>query len=152
MPLLLLALAAATPAPLDPLRFFAGRTEGVGHLRIVLRHPRPMRVHGVGQAQPDGSLILDQQVEQDGRPAITRRWHLRRIAPGRYAGTLTDARGPVTAALVGDRLHIAYRTQGKVRIEQWLTPAPDGRSAANRLVALRFGIVVARRAATIRSP
>lgn len=147
--LLALALASA-PLHFDPLAFFAGHSEGVGRLRIMLHRGRAVHVAGEGRPQPDGSLVLDQTVAAEGKAITRRRWRLRRIAPGRYAGTLTDARGPVTAETRGDRLHIAYLTAGKVRIEQWLTLAPDGRSAANRLTARRFGVTVARLDETIR--
>lgn len=147
--MLLLALAAATTGPMfDPLRFFAGRTEGRGRLQIVLHRARGVAVHGTGRATESG-FALSQRVEQDGKPATTRQWLLHAVAPGHWAGTLTDAIGPVTAAAQGDQLQIAYRTRGKVRIEQWLTLAPDGRSAHNHLTARRLGIVVARLDETI---
>ena len=146
--MILLALAAA--ASFDPLAFFAGRTEGRATLRIVLHHAKAVRVHGVGSPQPDGSLILDQRVEQDGKPATTRRWHLRRVAPGRYAGTLTDAVGPVTAETQGLRLHIRYRATGGIGIEQWLELGPDGQAADNRLTARKLGVPVARLHEVIR--
>lgn len=145
--MLLLALAAATPV-FDPLRFFAGHTEGRGRLRIVLHPPREVRVHGTGRPGP-GGLVLTQSVEQQGKPVATRAWVLREVTPGRWAGTLTDAAGPVSAQASGNRLHIAYRTRGKVRVEQWLTLAADGRSARNQLTARRLGIVVARLDETI---
>jgi hypothetical protein len=146
--MILLALAAT--ASFDPLAFFAGRTEGRATLRIALHRRRAVRVHGVGTPQPDGSLILDQQVEQEGKPATSRRWHLSRVGPGRYAGTLTDAVGPVTAETVGARLHIRYRTKGKIGIEQWLALGPDGQAADNRLTARKLGVPVARLHETIR--
>ena len=145
-PMSMLALAAAVS--FDPLRFFAGRTEGVGRFRAMFHRPREVRVHGVGQVLPDG-LALAQRVEPAGKPATTRSWLLRQTGPGRYAGTLSDAVGPVTAETRGNRLHIAYRTAHRFRIEQWLTLAPDGRSATNRLVARRMGVVVARLDETI---
>lgn len=145
--MILLALAAT--AAFDPLRFFTGRTEGRAQLKIVLHHARAVRVHGTGRPQPDGSLFLDQIVEQEGKSATKRQWRLRAIAPGRYTGSLTDAMGPVSAETVGGRLHIRYRTKGKIGIEQWLTLAPDGRSADNRLTARRFGVPVARLHETI---
>lgn len=146
---MLIVLALAAAASFDPLAFFAGRTEGAATLRIILHHPRAVHVHGTGRPTADG-LILDQRVEQEGKPATTRRWVLRRVAPGRYTGTLTGARGPVTAETLGDRLHIAYRTAGKIRIEQWLTLGPDGQSARNHLTARRLGVVVGRLDETIR--
>ena len=145
--MLVLALAAA--ASLDPLLFFEGRTEGTGRLRAMFHRPRMVRVHGIGERIPDG-LALSQTVEQEGKPTTTRRWLLRRVGPARYAGTLSDANGPFAADVQGNVLHIAYRTKSRFRIDQWITPAPDGRSAANRLVARRMGVVVARLDETIR--
>ena len=145
--MLLLALAAT--ASFDPLRFFAGRTEGRATLRILLHHARGVRVHGEGRLQTDGSLILDQRVEQEGKAATTRQWVLRRVAPGRYTGTLTDATGPVSAETDGPRLHIRYRASGGVGIEQWLLLSPDSRTADNRLTARKFGVPVARLHETI---
>ena len=147
-PLMLLLLAAAV-ASFDPLAFFAGRTEGRASLRVIFHRAHAVRVHGHGRPQPDGSLVLDQMVEEEGKPATTRAWRLRRVAPGRYTGTLTDAVGPVTADTIGDRLHIRYRAKGKIAIEQWLRLSPDGRSADNRLTARRLGIPVARLHETI---
>ena len=144
----MLILALAASASFDPLTFFAGRTEGRGHLKIVMRATRDVRVHGTGRPGPHG-LTLTQRVEQEGRPASVRTWVLRRVAPGRYTGTLTDAAGPVTAETSGNRLHIAYTTPSHVNIEQWLTLTPDGRVAHNVLTARRFGITVARLHETI---
>ena len=144
--MILLALAAT--ASFDPIRFFAGRTEGIGRLRIMLHAPRAVRVHGTG-TPADGGLSLRQSVEQDGKPAIVRRWALRRLAPGRYTGTLTGSHGPVAAWASGDTLHIAYRGPSGTRIEQRLVLAPDGRSAQNRLTVRRVWIVVARPDETI---
>lgn len=146
--LVALALAAAPPA-FDPLRFFAGRTEGTGRLHIVMRHPRTVRVHGRGRVQ-GGELVLAQTVDEAGAPLRSREWRIRQIAPGRYAGTLSDAHGPVTGEASGDTLNLRYKAKGGVAIEQRLRLAPDGRSAANRLVARKLGIVVARLDETIR--
>lgn len=144
--MLLLALAAA--ASFDPLVFFSGRTEGRGQLKIVLHATRGVRVHGIGTPTRDG-LVLVQRVEQEGKPATTRRWTLRRTGPGRYAGTLTDAAGPVSVEARGDRLHIRYVTPAHVQFEQWLTLSRDGRVADNVLTAKRFGLTVGRLHETI---
>lgn len=135
-------LAAAAPA-FDPLRFFAGLTRGDGQLKVILRHRVAVSVAGRGTVQPDGSLVLDQTVAEGTKPTRTRRWHLRRISPGHYMGTLTDARGPVTAEAEGPRLHLAFTTPSGFKVQQWLTLAPDGRSADNVLRASRLGVTVA---------
>lgn len=145
------AVPAAAPAPVfDPLVFFAGRTEGTAKLKIVLRAPRAVRVEGAGRVEPDGTLVLDQMVAQEGKPATRRQWRIRRVGPTTYAGTLSDAIGPVAGQVTGNRLHLGFTMNGGFRTDQWLTLSPDGRSAANLLTAKRFGVTVARLDETIR--
>lgn len=127
----------------DPIAFFAGRTEGRGRLKVILRRGRAIHVRGSGRVEPDGTLVLDQVVRQGDAAPQPRRWRIRRVAPGRYAGTLTDARGPVAIEAQGDRLTIRFTIGGGVGVEQRLVLAPDGRSARNRLVARRFGVTLA---------
>lgn len=137
-----LLLAAATPT-FDPMRFFAGQTRGAGKLKVVLRPHVPVSVRGNGRLEPDGTLVLDQLVVEGDKPPRTRQWRLTRVRPGRYEGTLTDARGKVVADAEGPVLHLSFTTADKFQVQQWLTLAADGRSAANHLQARRFGIVVA---------
>ena len=155
LPLLLAGCAGSRPpvtagAPaFDPIAFFDGRTRGSGELSIILRQPRPITVEGEGRVRSDGTLVLRQRVEEQGRRARTRRWEIRRVGPASYAGTLTDASGPVRAEARGNTLRIRYPSpQGQV--EQWLALSPDGRSATNRLTVRRFGVVVATVDETIR--
>lgn len=155
--LLALSLAAcagspppAAPGPaFDPIAFFDGRTVGSGELNIVLRQPRPIAVQGTGRVRRDGTLVLSQRIEEEGRPARTRRWEIRRLGLTTYTGTLTDATGPVRAEARGNRLRISYGSRAG-DVEQWLTLAPDGRSAQNRLIVKRLGVVIARVEETIR--
>ena len=140
--LLSLALAAAVPA-FDPLRFFAGETRGTAQLKVILRTARPVTVRGTGRIDRDGVLTLDQIVTEADKPPRPRHWRLRRIAPGRYTGTLTDARGPVSGWVDGRTLRLAFTSTGGFRVCQTLTLQPDGRTLANRLEARRFGIRLA---------
>jgi hypothetical protein len=141
---MLLAVMLAASAPdFDPLRFFAGQTRGEAQLKVVLRARTPVSVRGTGALQPDGSLLLDQTVTEGDKPPRERHWRLRRVAPGRYTGTLTDARGPVQGIVTGNRMQLRFVSNDGFRIRQSLTLAPDGHSVANRLVAKRFGIAVA---------
>lgn len=141
--------AAAGPR-FDAIRFFTGATQGRGRLRIMLHHARAVRVQGTGHLDPDGTLVLDQRVEQEGQAPTTRRWRIREDAPDHFVGTLSDATGPVTGETQGNRLHLSYRSKGNVRIDQWLDLSPDGRSAQNRLVAHKLGLAVAHLDETIR--
>lgn len=145
------AVPAAGPAPVfDPLVFFAGRTEGAATLKIVMRASRAVRVQGSGRVEPDGTLVLDQLVAQEGKPATRRRWRIRRTGPASYGGTLSDAVGPIAGEVDGNRLHLRFTMKGGLATDQWLTLSPDGRSAANLLTARKFGVVVARLDETIR--
>ncbi|WP_375429242.1 DUF3833 family protein [uncultured Sphingomonas sp.] len=145
------AIPAAAPAPtFDPATFFAGRTEGTATLKIIMRAARAVRVQGTGRVAPDGTLVLDQIVAQEGQPVTKRQWRIRRTGPKTYAGTLSDAVGPIAGEVTGNRLHLSFRMKGGIATEQRLTLGPDGRSATNILTARKFGVTVARLTETIR--
>lgn len=157
-PLVLAACIASTSATAEeraapafsPLRFFAGRTEGHGEVKIVFKSPHGVRVHGRGRIEPDGALVLVQDVEEEGSPPRRRSWHIRETAPGRFAGTLSDATGPVRLEVIDGRFHIKFRMKGGLGIEQWLTAAPGGQSVHNSMVIRKFVIAVAKLEETIR--
>ncbi len=133
----------AAPAPVfDPIAFFAGPTEGTGSLKIVLQPRRTTLVEGHGRVT-GRTIELDQTVRQGDKPPAHRTWVLRETAPGRYAGTLTDASGPVTGEVTGNRLHLAFPMKGGLRAQQWLYLEPGGQTARNRMVVSKFGIAVA---------
>lgn len=132
------------PTPVfDPVAFFAGETEGRGTLTIVLRRPQPTLVEGRGTVAPNGTLTLEQEVSRGGRAPTHRTWRLHRIGADRYAGSLTDATGPVVAEVAGNRLHIGFAMKGGLRAQQWLYLAADGKSARNRMVITKVGVPVA---------
>ena len=136
--------APVAPRPrFDAIAFFTGATIGAGSLRIALHHRATTLVHGSGHLDPDGILVLVQRVDQSGKAPRTRTWRIREIAPGRYAGTLTDASGPVSGESEGDRLHLRFRMKGGLDAQQWLTLAPDGQSAHNIMVVRKLGLPVA---------
>jgi hypothetical protein len=141
---------AAPAAAFPVLRFFEGRTEGTGRLKVLLRSAETVGVASFGRVAEDGTLLLAQTVSEGGKAPRTREWRIRETAPGRYSGSLTDAIGPVTGETVGDRLRLRYRMKGDLRVEQWLTLAPGGRAASNRLVVRKFGLTVATLDETIR--
>jgi hypothetical protein len=150
-PILLAAAAApAQPGAFPMIRFFEGRTEGKGTLKVALSGPRALAVQSRGQMQRDGTLVLRQTIEESGKAPRNREWRIREVAPGRYAGTLTDATGPVTGETQGNRVRIRYRMKGGLDVEQWLTPAPGGRSARNSMTIRKFGLTFASVEETIR--
>lgn len=142
-----LALASSGPAqtlrPFDPVAFFTGVTEGRGELRQLLGKAQKTSTHSVGRVDKDGWLILDQKVMVEGDPVRQRRWRLKQTAPGKYRGTLSDAKGPVEVDMRGGQVHIRYVMKGNIKVEQELSPQPGGRSVINRGTFRKFGMKVA---------
>lgn len=148
--LLLAAAPSLPPAPrFDALAFFEGESRGEGRLKVATRAGRLVHVRSSGHREGD-TLVLDQRVNAEGAPPRERSWRIREVAPGRYAGTLSDAAGPVSGETRGDRLHLSFRMKGGLKADQWLTLAPDGQSAHNVMKVRKFGIVIATLDETIR--
>jgi hypothetical protein len=152
-PVFLLASASAAMSmsmPVDPLRFFVGRTESVGRVKVMFQKNYATHSTGVGRIEPDGSLILVQQVFDDGKPPHERRWRIRQIAPGRYTGSMTEAVGPVTIDKVGNGYRFRFAIGGRLSVEQLMAPLPGGRIASSRVKVRKFGMVVATTDGTVR--
>lgn len=151
LPLVALLLLSAAPPPAPgPEAFFVGRTEGAGSVHIVLSGRHAVRDHGRGHMDRGGALVLEQVVEEEGKPPRTRSWRLVRIGPDRFAGTISDARGQVSGEVVGNVLHLSYRSVEGPSVEQWVTIHASGRTAQNHMVFRRFGFTVATLDAVIR--
>lgn len=133
--------SAAAPSPLES--FFVGGTEGSGKVDVILSGSHEMRDRSRGHRDASGALILDQIVEEQGKPARRRSWRLSRSGANRVTGTISDARGPVAGEIDGDSLHLRYRLNEGPTVEQWITLRPGGRSASNRMTFRRFGLKVA---------
>ena len=143
------ASSAASLPQLDPLRFFEGRTETEGLIKVVFQKPYRGRSIGQGKIEPDGSLTLVQRVLDEGKPPHERRWSVRQTGPGRYTGTMSDATGPVKIEKVGARYRFRFTMQ-KMAVDEWLTPMADGKSAKINTQVRRFGLIVATTEGTIR--
>ena len=138
---------ARTPR-FDPIAFFTGTTEGRGSLKVMFRARQQTLVMGQGRTTSDGDIVLDQQVRR-GSVSARRTWRLRRTGADRYAGTLSDASGPVLGTVAGNCLHLTFAMKGGLRAEQWLYLQPDGQTARNRMVVTMLGVPVARLDETI---
>ena len=150
-PALLLAspLASAEP-PLDPLRFFEGRTVTEGTVKVMFHKPYKTHSTGNGRIEQDGSLTLVQHVVDEGKPAHDRRWHVRRTGPDEFTASMSQAIGPVTIDRVGDDYRFRFKMKGNLRAEQILHPLPGGRSAKSSLRVRRLGVVVATTTGVVR--
>ena len=137
-----LSLSVPAEAAFNPVDFFRGRTHGDSQLKVIFQAPKTIKVDSVGRSEPDGSLVLEQVINEPGKPPRTRYWRLRETGPGRFAGTLTDAAGAVRIDLLGERLRIRYKGKDHLNFEQWLTPTGP-RTVSNRMKVKRFGIIVA---------
>ena len=148
---LLLIAAAQAAAPGAALEnFFIGRTEGQGVANVVLAGRHGVRDRARGWRDRAGTLVLDQVVEEEGKPARRRVWRLARAGGNRIGGTISDARGQVAGEVTGNTLHLRYRLAEGPSVEQWITLQPGGRTATNRMTFRRFGVRVATVNSTIR--
>jgi hypothetical protein len=148
--LLSAAPVAFAAQPIDPLRFFEGRTEVEGTVKVMFR--KAYRTHSIGHGVigRDGSLTLVQEVKDEGKPLRERRWNVRSVGSGRFSAMMSEAVGPVTIERAGDHYLFRYRMKGNLKVEQMLTPLADGRSASNTGKVRRLGIVVATTTGIIR--
>jgi hypothetical protein len=137
------ATAAAANFSADPMHFFVGHTETVGQVKVLFHKGYATRSTGQGRIQPDGSLLLVQQVFDAGKPPHERRWRVRQTGPGRYTGTMTEAVGPVTIERIGDRYRFRFRMDGRLSVEQLLVPLAGGRAASSSVKIRKFGLIVA---------
>lgn len=142
----------AKPAPLFKAEeFFLGRTEGKGTIKGPLSRRTTLNEIGIGRIDHDGTLVLDQRVQREGQPVETRQWRFRKLRDGSYGGSLSDARGPITAEVNGNCLHLKYTiAKGNYGTEQYVYLQPDGRVAINRMIIRKFGLTVATVEETIR--
>ena len=122
----------------------------VSTVNLITKKPYRGRTVGHGRIEKDGSLVLIQRVEDQGQRPYQRRWHMRQVGPGRYSGTMTEAKGPVTAEEVRGRYRFRFRMKGGVSIEQWLTPLAGGRAALSAITIRKLGMKVGSSTGTIR--
>ena len=149
-PLALAACSASDPTTpaagsrtLDPVAYFTGQLEGRATLNKLIGDSETILVHSTGRGDGKGGVLLDQRIEEQGKPARTRHWHLVHAGPGRLTGTLTDASGPVEASYGNGRLDIAYPMKGGLKASQVLILRADGKTLDNRLTVTKLGIQLA---------
>lgn len=122
----------------------------VSTVKLVAKKPYRSRTLGRGEIRSDGSLHLVQRVQDEGRRAYDRHWRMRRVGDGQFAGTMSEAKGPVTVQEVSGRYRFRFKMKGNISIEQWLTPLPDGKSARSHITIRKLGLKVGNSDGTIR--
>jgi hypothetical protein len=144
-----LAMAAPASAAFDPVAFFKGKTHGEGQAKVILKPSKSVSVDSEGHVEPDGTLVLNQRVLEEGKPPRVRHWRLRKTSPTHFEGSLSDAVGPVVVDLIGDRARVRFSGKNHLKFEQWLTPKSKS-VVLNTMRVKRLGIVVAHFTETIR--
>jgi hypothetical protein len=139
----LMPSAAVADSDRAPLQFFNGKTEMVSMIKVIMRKPFRSRAIGTGRILQDGSLALAQQVFDEGEPTKQRNWKIRQIASGHYAGTMTEAVGPVVVEEVDGKYRFNYKMKGNLAVEQWMTPLAGGNAAKSIVTVRKFGMKVA---------
>jgi uncharacterized protein DUF3833 len=140
---IVLAAGASAQQPFDPVAFFTGPTRGQGELKEMIGKAKRTVTVSVGHVDKDGWLVIDQKVSVAGDPVRQRQWRLKQVAPGKFRGTISDAKGPVEAEVSGQTGRIRYIMKGGIKVEQVLTPLPGGRALDNRATFRKFGVKVA---------
>jgi len=134
--------AADARLAFTPQHAFAGESEGNGSLKMLLGDARAFHVESHGSEQRDATLRLEQRVTFQGEPGRDRVWIITPAGPGQYAGTLTDAAGPVSGCTSGARLSLRYRVKGPFVMHQELELMPDGKTIDNAGVITFLGVPV----------
>ena len=140
---------AAIALALDLTAFFTGRTHAENQLKIVFSSAVPLVVDSVGRIEGREFVLID-TVHEGDKPVRMRKWVTHEVAPGHYAGTLSDATGPVDIIVRGNTATIRYTMNGGLKIEQVMQLQPDGRTLTNHVIARRFGLKFAHVDGTVR--
>ena len=149
-----IALVLAAPAlgekpKLDMVAFFTGRTEADNILRIVFHAASSLIVESVGKMEGNQFVLID-TVHEGTKPPRIRKWVTHEVGPGHYAGTLSDADGPVDIVVSGDTATIRYKMKGGLDVVETMVLQPGGRTMSNQVTVRKFGLKFARVEGTIR--
>jgi hypothetical protein len=146
----LLPSAAVADNTRAPLQFFNGKTEMNSTVKVVMKKPYKSRTLGSGRLNGDGVLALSQMVYDEGRFSVQRNWKIRQVTPGHYAGSMSEAVGPVTVDEVDGRYRFKFKMKGGLAVEQWMTPMPGGNAAKSNVTVRKLGMKVASSTGVIR--
>ena len=146
----LLPASAVADNTKAPLQFFSGKTEMNSTVKVIMKKAYKSRTLGNGRILGDGSLALAQQVFEEGETAKQRNWKIRQLKPGHYAGSMTEAIGPVIVDEIDGRYRFKFKMKGGLSVEQWMTPMPGGNAARSNTTVRKLGMKVATSTGVIR--
>ncbi len=141
---------AGTFPAFDPVRFFTGHVVSWGVMENRSGEPTSVvTTDCVGEADGPDGLRMTQVLHVGDDPPQTRRWQMRRVAPGRYEATANDMVGPATGEAAGRAFHWRWtlalqpgNSLKDVTMEQWWYLLDDG-SMMNRTVVSKLGVIAA---------
>lgn len=147
-PVLALRDFEATGPVLDPVAFFTGSLRSWGVLERSGTPTAMVVTECEGEAEGD-EVRMTQIVRVGDDPAVTRRWVMRRVAPGRFEATANDMVGTATGVASGRAFHWTWTlalSPGNplrdVTMDQWWYLLDDG-AMLNRTQVLKLGITLA---------
>jgi len=144
-------IGSAPPPKLDMLDFFTGKTHADNVMKVAFHGLKSLIVDSVGGKGDRGDFVLIDNINEQGKPARTRKWIMRPDGPNHFTGSLSDAVGPVDIVVKGDSATISYvMKDGHLAIVQQLQLQPGGKLLSNHVVARKFGMVFAHIDGTIR--
>ncbi len=135
---------------LDPVRFFTGHVRSWGVLENRSGQPDAIVMTDcVGTADGPDGLSMTQTLVVGTDPPTTRRWHMRRTAPGTFEATANDMVGTATGEAAGRAFHWQWtlalspgNSLKDVTMDQWWYLQPDG-SLLNRTTVRKLGFIAA---------
>lgn len=102
-----------------------------------------------GEAEGPDGLHMTQQLQMSSGERMTREWHMRRIAPGRFEATANDMVGTAVGEAAGRAFHwqwVLALQPGypikNVMMDQWWYLLDDG-SMLNRTTIRKLGVIAA---------
>ena len=145
-----MSAAGTPPRPLDVIAFFTGKSHAENVMKVAFKKPVPLTVDSIGGKGDRGDFVIIDTVHEGDKPVRQRKWIMHPTGPNRYGGSLSDATSAVEVVIAGNSVTIRYTMKGGLKIEQVIDVQDGGRSAANRVVAKKFGITFAHVDGTIK--
>lgn len=106
----------------DLFNFFAGETTALGIFQDRKGEVKRRFVVSIVGTVEGNELVLDERFDYEDGAQEQRRWCIRRLSSGQYAGNADDIPGSAKGEIRGDTLHWCYQMllpykNGKVKVD-----------------------------------